>query len=358
MARTRYPFFQFFPQEYLADPVVRLLRQRHPKRFHHLIGIWFDLLNEFWNSPVRGRLYWKKGRPVPRSDWHRVLHLRADAMEAAMTILLDDPDTALLELDEDGALMSRRMASFKKLTGGELPVGRHPRSNPDRDEDAPPDDRGTTDLDSKSATGPTLPLTDSDNESARTGRLDDETQRIRPPISPRNCEKLDSTADSDVESGATSRSSNDLDPVIDSDESLHDRNQKPDTEDRDHSNTAAADPRTDISSDARRLWEKIAFDGQAWAFIANRSGGPRWCQSLVSTLDVEACIAVVPKIRDYYYDHGLTPPGEIADARTKFREWCERQVETGDRVRERAADRRRQDDADFLDTVTAKGDDS
>jgi hypothetical protein len=93
------PSFQFYPGDWMKDPAVRSLTPQAR-------GVWMDLLCLMFESPRRGHLEYKNGKPMSVEQLSRILGIAPEPLQAILTEL---EEAVVFSRTEQGTIYSRRM---------------------------------------------------------------------------------------------------------------------------------------------------------------------------------------------------------------------------------------------------------
>ena len=98
--------------------------------------------------------------------------------------------------------------------------------------------------------------------------------------------------------------------------------------------------KTPERKDVDHAFEHLQHDCGDWTILTRNPGGRKWVGSMVAEFGLETVLEVGTRIKEYYTDNGYHISTEVAKAREKFREWCQRQLNT-------ESDRQKKDDQEL-----------
>jgi len=100
MGAAKLPFFQFYPADWLGDPLLRAcsLAAR---------GLWADFICLMWESPRRGYLMTKEQRAYTNEQLARMTGCPVDVLPSLVDELYQ---TGVCSMRKDGVIFSRRMS--------------------------------------------------------------------------------------------------------------------------------------------------------------------------------------------------------------------------------------------------------
>lgn len=110
---SKLPSFQFYPADWRKDPAVQSLG-------YFERGVWIEILCLMHESEFRGKLL-LNGRPMPADALARLLGLDKQKLQSILTTFID---YGVASLDEDGALVSRRMVRDEYIRQVRAEAGR------------------------------------------------------------------------------------------------------------------------------------------------------------------------------------------------------------------------------------------